>query len=391
MSRKVKPGYLLHKRSGQARAIVNGKTHYLGRYGSPESRERYERLLQDWFRGGSADRATMTVGDLCLQYLEHAEGYYRKDGAPTGEVKNIRAALRPVVEHCESILACEFGPVALKRVRQAMIDAGHARTNINRNVTRIRGMFKWAIAEELLRPEVLVGLSTVRGLSQGRCNAKESEPVTPIADKHVDAIIPFVGRHIGALIQLQRFTGMRSGEMLRMRGADLNMAGKVWEYIPPRHKTQHRGKGRIIFLGRKSQAIIRPFLKSDLQAFLFSPKEAWAEFVIKTRKPGAKTTRGGRRAPKDFYTTAIYAATITRACDRADRAAHAENPEIPADQRIVPRWHAHQLRHSLGTRLRREFGIESARVALGHSSAVVTEIYAEIDRTKARDVAEAVG
>ncbi len=51
----------------------------------------------------------------------------------------------------------------------------------------------------------------------------------------------------------------------------------------------------------------------------------------------------------------------------------------------------HQLRHNAATALRKEYGIEAARVVLGHRSALVTEIYAEMDRTKAAEVMERVG
>ena len=32
---------------------------------------------------------------------------------------------------------------------------------------------------------------------------------------------------------------MRPGEVIRLRGADLDMSGPMWEYRPPIHKTQH--------------------------------------------------------------------------------------------------------------------------------------------------------
>ncbi len=35
------------------------------------------------------------------------------------------------------------------------------------------------------------------------------------------------------------------------------------------------------------------------------------------------------------------------------------------------------------TYLRKEFGIETARIILGHRSAVITEVYAEMDQQKA--------
>jgi len=41
------PSYRLHKASGQARTIVNGRHVYLGKYGSPESRQKYARILAE--------------------------------------------------------------------------------------------------------------------------------------------------------------------------------------------------------------------------------------------------------------------------------------------------------------------------------------------------------
>jgi hypothetical protein len=41
----VPPAYRLHKSSGRARLIVAGQHIYLGPYGSPESREKYARLI----------------------------------------------------------------------------------------------------------------------------------------------------------------------------------------------------------------------------------------------------------------------------------------------------------------------------------------------------------
>ena len=66
----------------------------------------------------------------------------------------------------------------------------------------------------------------------------------------------------------------------------------------------------------------------------------------------------GRPYRRDSYRNAIR-----RACQAAS----------------VPEWTPNQLRHNFGTRARREFGIEAARVTLGHSSAVTTEIFAERD------------
>ncbi len=46
---------------------------------------------------------------------------------------------------------------------------------------------------------------------------------------------------------------------------------------------------------------------------------------------------------------------------------------------------------SAATRLRWQFGLDAARVILGHSSPIVTEVYGEVDREKAIAVMERVG
>ena len=46
-SRKI-PAYVHHKPTGQARVRIKGKDFYLGKYGSPESHERYDELIAEY-------------------------------------------------------------------------------------------------------------------------------------------------------------------------------------------------------------------------------------------------------------------------------------------------------------------------------------------------------
>ena len=55
------------------------------------------------------------------------------------------------------------------------------------------------------------------------------------------------------------------------------------------------------------------------------------------------------------------------------------------------RWHPYRLRHSAATRIRAQHGIEAARVLLGHTSAGMTEVYAEADLEHAAKVALQTG
>ena len=180
------------------------------------------------------------------------------------------------------------------------------------------------------------------------------------------------------------------------------MTGKVWLYRLARHKTEHHGYDRTVEVGPRAQAIIRPFLRSDLEASLFSPADAEVDRratmhakretpISCGNRPGTNRKRKPTRPPKERYTPDSYRRAIARACELADRDAKKQQGLPPDSERIVPRWHPHQLRHNYATMVRREFGIETARILLGHRSVVTTEIYAEADRAKACEVVAKIG
>jgi integrase len=83
-----------------------------------------------------------------------------------------------------------------------------------------------------------------------------------------------VARQVWVMVELQRLTGMRPGEVCNMRTIDIDTSGRVWTYSPERHKTEHHGKVRRIYLGPTAQDILRPWLRTELKAYLFSPAEA---------------------------------------------------------------------------------------------------------------------
>ena len=85
------------------------------------------------------------------------------------------------------------------------------------------------------------------------------------------AIRPYVSRQVWAMIELQRLTGMRPGEVVLMRTSDLDMGRDVWVYSPGRHKTEHHGKTREVFIGPRGQEVLRAWLRAEREAYLFSP------------------------------------------------------------------------------------------------------------------------
>jgi len=271
-----------HKASGNAVVRLGGRDVYVGLWGMSQAKAEYDRVVAEWLAGGrrldAAGVNDRTVAELIAAFWDHAQIYYLDpDGAPTNELRNFRDALRPLRRLYGHTSAAKFGPLALKAVRQAMVADGLCRTSINRRINRLKHLFKWGVENELIPATVYHGLQAVAGLKAGRSEARESVPVRPVPDPFIHAVLGYVSPQIGAMARLQRITGMRPGEVIAMRGVDLDTAGTLWVYRPTRHKTGYLGHERLIFLGPKAQAIIKPFLKPDLAANLFSPADAEAE------------------------------------------------------------------------------------------------------------------
>lgn len=70
-----------------------------------------------------------------------------------------------------------------------------------------------------------------------------------------------------------------------MRTCDLDTSGKLWTYTPERHKAARQGKERRITLGPKAQEVLRPWLRTDLMDYLFSPREAMEELRLHGGRP----------------------------------------------------------------------------------------------------------
>ncbi|HEU5116669.1 MAG TPA: hypothetical protein VFT74_08325 [Isosphaeraceae bacterium] len=146
------PKYRHYRPKDLAVVRIDGHDVYLGKYGSDESREKYRRVVAEWLitrrdptvqAPTEADLPALSVSVLILAFWTRFATQHdrRSDGSPTGELDNYKDSLRPLRKLYGHTSACEFGPLALKAVRQAMIDSGLARSTINQRVGRIVRMF----------------------------------------------------------------------------------------------------------------------------------------------------------------------------------------------------------------------------------------------------------
>lgn len=198
----------------------------------------------------------------------------------------------------------------------------------------------------------------------------------------------------------------------------------LWTYTPPCHKSQHRGKSRVIPCGPQTVAILSRHLLSTcprcgttdrrrrlamrsnlcgpcadrtdeagicgpwrmltLDLPLFSPQDAREDHYATlraSRKSKVQPSQVSRRKPHpkrpagETYTSNSYNQAIRRACDMAG----------------IARFHAHQIRHAAATRIRERFGLETARDVLGHSSLSTTLIYAAENARRAAEAIRLIG
>jgi integrase len=378
------------KNRGFVRFPGDPRPIYTGRWGSEEANGEYDRLIAEWLAQGRRipDAASTPSGylvrDLVADYLEAFDA----DHVGSRQPEMLRLAVKPLLRMWGSHEANGFRPSDLKALRHYLIEANLSRTTINQRITMLKAMFRWGVEDEHVHPDVAAALAAVKNLTRSSAGVKQPRVVEPVPPEHVDAVLAHVAPPLAAMIQVQRLTGMRPGEVLIMRGADINRDSSPWIYKPTKHKNQWRRHERVIPLGPKAQAILVAFLESRLPAaFLFTPSEsdAWHRAekrkARKSKEPPSQVERRrkARSEPKakfnDHYDVHTYRRAIERACKKAG----------------VPVWTPHRLRHTAATEIERQCGWDAARAVLGHTTPDTTAIYVRRDVQIASDAMNRLG
>jgi len=386
---KSLPKYRKHRGSGQAVVTLCGRDHYLGPHGTKASKHEYDRLIIEWLTAGrpsaqSPEPGDITISELIAAYLRYANGYYRRNGESTGYVERLKPTLRILRETYGRTFVADFRPVAIESLQTRMIGLGHSRMYVNQSISKLKRIFRWGVTKEMVRIEVLQRIQTVPCLKKGRTEARETLPVQPVDDAIVEATLERLPRVVADMVRLQRLTGGRPQDIYNLRPCEVDTSGDVWLYRPGMHKTEYRGRDRIVMIGPKAQDVLRPYLLRNKEACCFSPRESETKrrqaqheqrktSLSCGNKPGANRKRHPKRAAGDKYNKDSYCRAIHRACDKAG----------------IEKWSPNRLRHSAATEIRQRFGLEAAQVFLGHAD--VTQIYAERDLALAVRVAKEVG
>lgn len=284
-------------------------------------------------------------------------------------------------------------------VQNSMISFDWSRKLINQQISRIKRMFRWGVTRQVVSPVVYQGIMAVEGLKQGRSSARETKKVKPIDEKYVYKVLPYTTPVIAAMIELQLLTGMRPGELVIMRPCDIDRSGDIWHYIPEKHKTDYRGAERIISIGPRGQELLLPFMLRPKDVFCFSPAESErmrkAKLSEMRKTPlscgntvGSKRKKEPEKFAGDKYDRNSYRRAITYAITKARKEIRAAGGKPDKE---LPYWTPYRLRHTAATKVRKEFGYESAGAALGHTKMSATAIYAERNQGLADEAARRFG
>lgn len=380
------PSHCKHKHSGKGVVRLNGTDFYTGVHGTPAAERRYDQLISEWLAARSAGipfaaSENPTVSELVAAYVAHVKIQYTRNGKPTAQQRRIRIAVSVTASVCPDKESKSFGPLSLEAVRQVMIGKGWSKNFINHSVNAIRQMFRWAAKRELLPEAVYQQLRSLEQLKDTSPGVSASRKIMPVDLKTVRRTLAGTLPVVRHLCYLQYLAGMRAGEAADMRPCDINLDGMdphgfrhpgVWVYSPPEHKTAYTGGTRIVFIGRRGQAILRPYLDREPTAYCFSPREAVLAWLAAA---GRKMIIRKSRQPGEKYATSALDVAIRKAAKRAG----------------VPHWSPHQLRHTRATEIRSKYGPDAARVVLGHSLPGVTGVYAEADLRMAAKVMREIG
>jgi integrase len=304
----------------------------------------------------------MIVSELASLYLDHAVTYYVKPrtGRVTNEYGLIERALDPMLEVAGSMPIEAVNAATLSAARRWLLkNTENCRNTVNGKVSRIVRMFTWGADPEqrLVPASVVAELKLLRPLAYGRSSARETDGLEPVSRGVVMSVLAslmdpprrggkrtakrlnrgqMLTRHqLATMIELQLETGMRSSELCGLAWERIDRSRGVWVYRPAEHKSEHRGKDRLVLIRDVEQALIRRWMRTA---------------GVEGGKLFALSRHSYRRA-------------IERACERAG----------------VGMFTPHQLRHTFATETRRASGIDAAQVMLGHSSVKTTERYAGVD------------
>lgn len=327
------PTYISGKK-GKARIYWRGHQADLpGPKDSPESLQAFYAaasliVATGAWAAGPEPAKVETVAMLAARYHAHCLHYYR---GKSRQALYINYALKAMTDLFGALAVADFGPVHLKAVRKSLIDRGQVRRTANKRAAQIVACFAWGVEEGLIDAAVWQRIKAVKPIPKGREGALDNPKKKPITATQWELTLEHVSPAVRVALQVQRLTGMRSGELLAMKPQDVDMSGEHWIYTVKEHKTAAHIDEKLILI----------------------PKPA-AELLVE-HMPKLFTDRWFP------WTVGWQQKAVLKAAQKAG----------------VPHWYPHQLRHGFATEVANRINKQAAQWILGHTDERTTETYAK--------------
>jgi len=332
----------------------------------------------------------VTVGELLDKYTELVNEHTsaRPNGRPHPDLERLNR-LGVFLEPYRQWPVGSFGADELYAVQKAMVEhrydrgdgnpTAYTRSGINKAISYVYRVWQWGIGREITTEAQKQLLKEVRPLRMGQTTAKDTMRRALVTEVEFEEVAQHTTTVVADMLRLVWLTGMRPGEVCRMRPFDILRDEKqCWIYLPGRerspvgdHKTAHRQRVRAIPLASKAQEILKPRIENcKSMDFIFSPVEAMQEIRDQKsanrktpmscgNRPGTNRKQHPMIRPGKMYLSSSLCNTVKRACKRAG----------------VERFTPYDLRRSAATRIRSKLSKEAAKLLLGHVSTDTTDIY----------------
>lgn len=344
---------------------ANGRSHSkrFGRVGEvPKSQavNRWKAWLQsDYDRVKARQSKRYSVEQLCQDWFTEMQKGYVVDGKFTATINRMKVAMESFAtmyghEEADDMTAAKVAAwmeafILTKRKHGGKGPKTKHTANLALNY--VKRAFVWGMTRKEVAQSAAGAVALIRTVRGDHLAIRRKARIKAIAWDVVEATCKKLPANVRAMVELQWWTGMRPGEVMRLRPCDIDMSGEVWVYTPAHHKNSWREKERHIPIGPQGRAVLEKHLPSKTDEWVF-------------RRPD------GKRFDRQSYARAIANA---------------------ATEAKVETWAPNRIRHSYATRVRLLHGPQAVADMLGHANLNQQAVYVEDAILRAKRIAKEVG
>jgi hypothetical protein len=198
--------YRLHKASGQGCTTIRGIVYYFGPFKLESSKAKFQKLLAEYLSTNlspafGTNPRDLTMAELTLAYLAHAETYYTVKST----YDNLERTCKPVEVIYADLPAKDFGVLQFRTCRDWWLnDPKRSRGYVNEPAGRLLRILKWAVGQGMIPPSIFEACKCVESLKAGRCTASEPKKVTCVPQNLVDATLPHLTQVVCDMVRFQQ-------------------------------------------------------------------------------------------------------------------------------------------------------------------------------------------